>query len=140
MATVNLTGKWKEDRSENKEAFLKKMGTPEEKVATFAAFKPACEMIHEGENITLKMLTPDGKTMSETKFTIGTPYTPVLPDGVPSLGELISTFVDGGKVMLTKTTSEKVDFNDYTYLEPNGDLKVVQKSGDVTSTSFWTKM
>ena len=38
MAAVNFTGKWREDRSENKEGMMRKFGVPEENVSKWASY------------------------------------------------------------------------------------------------------
>ena len=56
MAAVNFTGKWRENRSENKEAMMRKLGVPEENVSKWAAFKITMDITHEGDKFYMKTL------------------------------------------------------------------------------------
>ncbi|XP_072050340.1 fatty acid-binding protein 2, liver-like [Amphiura filiformis] len=139
MATVNFTGKWMEDHADNKEAMLKKLGMPEEQAAQMVAFNMGIDIMHEGDNFTMTMLTPDGKEICVNKFSIGVPMTPTVPAGAIPMHEMVMSYVEGGKALRAKATGDN-DYIDDTYLEPNGDMKVVQKAGDVTCTTIYKKM
>ncbi len=135
-----FTGKWVEGDSDNKEALMKKLGVPEDKIAAAMAVNMGIEMIQDGDNFTMKMLAPNGAVMATNKFSIGVPFEFKIPEGGHPMGELVCSWTDDGKVLHTEATGDQVDFVDDTHLQPNGDLKIVQRSGDVKNTTTWKKM
>ncbi len=139
MAAVNFTGKWVEGESDNKEAMLRTLGLPEEQLPMIVAMKMGLEIIHEGDTFTMKEFAPDGTETSCNTFSIGEPFIPKMEEGGPSMGEMVASYTNGGKVLHVQNTGGK-EYIDDTCMEPNGDLKVVQKSGDVTNTTIWKKM
>lgn len=137
MAGVDFSGKWKEYKAENKEAVLKKMGVAEEKISQWVAFKPIMEMKHEGNKHILTLSGDDGKVFYNQTIEMDVPYTPAPIPGAPDLGEMVSTFEEGG-IFRTKTTGKKEYIDDMT-LE-NGELKVVQKCGGEECASYYKKV
>ena len=73
-------GKWKLDRSENFEEYLKQMGVnlPMRKAASMMT--PTCEIDSHGEEFTIKMNVPV-ITLHVQRFMMGKPFDDMLPDG-----------------------------------------------------------
>ena len=77
--------------------------------------------------------------MVENDITLGTPFAPKMPPGVPSMGDMLCTIEDG-KIQRSKPVDEKIDYVDDMTLEPNGELKSVQIYDGVECITYYSKV
>lgn len=128
-------GKWKLDRSENFEEYLKQMGVmlPMRKAASMMT--PTCEIDVVGDEFTIKMNVPV-ITLHVQKFTIGQPFDDLLPDGTKQNTIVVQ---EGNSLVFREV--EKSDPPHLVTREVQGDEMIMTcVKGDVTCRRIFKRL